>query len=121
MTHEHDKRKRNKNKRKETGLFQINLQRIVRIFPCHFFNPGRHCCREKHALPLEWRVPKITSKTLFKYNRKHMISFIKDQIYNPPSLRLLTFSRSLVRPGVRTTKSTPRERAFCSVTEETPP
>jgi hypothetical protein len=50
-----------------------------------------------------------------------MISFIKDQIYNPPSLRLLTFSRSLVRPGVRTTKSTPRERAFCSVTEETPP
>jgi hypothetical protein len=74
-------------------------------------------CREKHALPLEWRVPKITSKTLFKYNRKYMVSFIKDQIFNPPSLRLLTFSRSLVRPGV----PTPRERAFCSVTEETPP
>ena len=36
-------------------------------------------------MPLEWRVLKITSKTLFKYNRKHMVSFIKDQIYIQPS------------------------------------
>jgi len=45
--HQHDKRKRNKNKRKEKGLFQINLQRILRIFPCHFFNPGRHWLQRK--------------------------------------------------------------------------
>ena len=110
------RKKRKENKTKTNKITKSMVNGLSKYFRASFFTQPGIVAEKSMLWRLDGSFSKITSTSSSKPTASIWSASSRTKNWTSPSLRLPPFIRSIIRPGVPTTTSTPRESAFCCVT-----